>query len=296
MPPLFAPNQPLPSTYAPPGGWAPSGDPSSSGSGLSAYDAEYFRRMDQYIATVAEAQAASAGFERTKLTAQLEDAKKARQNALAIARLSAETSRYGTDVGRQNLLDQLEQNQRQFDANHGLEMQKLGLSRADTATNFMATADRYAQAGNYLALSGRVLAGQPGVGSYGSAVQSRGNTEQDFNVLAGGGNPYAGRGDAMTAAGSGGAGADARVKALKALNDVPPSAGDGLDPNDFAVLRATAAIRGMRLTPQQQAAIGSSKEYQQILGSNLRNLGENPDAWFQRQRQRLPGQGAARSA
>jgi hypothetical protein len=52
----------------------------------------------------------------------------------------------------------------------------------------------------------------------------------------------------------------------------------------------------MNLNPQQQATIGSNKEYQSILGSNMKNLGQNPDAWWQRQQQSLPGQRSARLA
>lgn len=253
--------------------------------------AAYVQAWNQKVAKILATAKASSGWEREKLLAQYEDAKKGRDNALEIARLNNTTS-------SQNVLAQLKEQGRQFDLRHGLETQQLGLDRAKTATDFLATPDRYAQAGNYLALSGRVLAGQPGAGAYGRDVAPRANTEQDFAVLQSGGNPYANRGDASAAAaGGGGAGGDARQKALKAvISGYQPSNGVGLDPNDYAVLNASRAIMNMNLTPQQQATVNSNSEYKGILGSNLRNLGQDPNAWWQRQQQALPGQGRASAA
>jgi hypothetical protein len=84
-------------------------------------------QWDKYIATITQAMAASSGFQRMQFEAQVKDAQAARQNAMKIAQLQAETSRYGVDVGRQNLLAQLTENARQFDQNHALDLQKLGL-------------------------------------------------------------------------------------------------------------------------------------------------------------------------
>jgi hypothetical protein len=105
------------------------------------------QQWDQYIETLTQAMAASSGFERTKLNAQVNDAKKARQNALQIAQLNAETQRYGYDQSRQNIIDQLKENARQFDQNHDLEFQKLGLSReqlAEGARQFNVTSGNQA--------------------------------------------------------------------------------------------------------------------------------------------------------
>jgi hypothetical protein len=298
MPPLALmpyqpPGSPDITSYGYGGGMGPA-------SSSSSFDDEYFRRMDAYIAQVQAAMAASAGWEREKFRRQLEDAVEARKQARELAMLQDQTQRYGIDVGSRDRMAQLAETVRQFDLNHGLEVQKLGLDRARTATDYMATPDRWAQAGNYLALSGRVLADQDGAGTYGSAVQPRPNTESDFAVLASGGNPNAGRGSAVEAAtsgGGGGAGADMRQKALKAvISDYQPSNGVGLDENDYAVLNASRAIMNMNLTPKQQQTINSNPEYRAILGSNLKNLGQNPDAWFKSQRQTLPGQQSARYA
>lgn len=251
-----------------------------------------------YLKTIEDALRESSGFERFKLQAQREDAEKGLRNAMEIARLQAETSRYGVDIGRQTALDQLRENQRQYDLNHGVELQRLGLTRAQGVVDLMRSSDRYADAGNFLALSSRVLANQAGAGTFGAAVQPRGNTESDFAVLAAGGNPWAGRGNAAQAAtAGGGAGTDARVKALKAVIDAaPPSAGTGHDPNDFAVLNAARAIYGMNLNPQQQASINSDPKFAGILGSEIRTMGDDPESWMRRQRASLPGQGRVQAA
>jgi hypothetical protein len=274
---------------------------------MSAEDAaEMVRRYDAYVEDLKQTADESSGFARMVALRQLDNAVKGREVQREIAQIQDRSSRYGVDVASRDRLRQLKEQARQFDANHGLELQKFALQRAETATNFLATPDRFAQSGNFLALSGRVAANQAGAGTYGTAVQPRGNTMQDFAVLESGQNPYANRGSAVDAAtgggagstpAAGGAGADARQKALKTIvSNYVPSQGVGLSPDDYAVLGASHAIMNMNLNPQQQATIGSNKEYQSILGSNMKNLGQNPDAWWQRQQQSLPGQRSARLA
>lgn len=278
--------------------------------------AEDARKWDQYVAQIQESLRASSGWQREQFAAQLADAEKGRQNAWRMAELQASTSRYGTDVGRQNLLSQLEQNQKQFEVRHDLEKQQLGLQRAQTATEYLSTPDRWIQAGQFLNLSGRVLAGQPGSSSYNDVGEPRMKTMEDFAVLERGGNPYANRGtgadpvnramgmsgDRMSAslpqmmAGSG-AGADDRVKALtQVIKAVPPSDDDGLNDTDFAVLNVARSLYRKNLTPQQQASINSSPEYKGMLGSAGRRLGYNPNEWWAQQRRNLPGQMSPRSA
>jgi hypothetical protein len=271
---------------------------------ISDEDAQaYLEQWNQYVAETAAMVNASSGFDRRKLEAQLADAEKGRQNAMAIARLSSETSRYGVDVGRQNTLDQLKENARQFDANHGLEQQRLGLTYAQTATDYLSTPDRYFQAGNYLNMASRVFAGQPGAAPYGSTGTPTPKTEQDFAILARGGNPYggqtprAGQLDVTQAAAAGGSGADARVKALKAMIDaVPPSNNDGLDPNDFAVMQAARALYSTNLTPKQYQTITSDPDFLGVTNSALRTGGHNPEAWHAQQRRQGIGQGSVRTA
>lgn len=282
------PNAPLGSAAALPPPIMPTGtDP--------AQWAEYMRRWDAYAKAVGDAYTASSGFEREKLARQYEEAQKGRDQAAQLANLTAQTSRYGADLQRQSQIDQLKQSQRQFDATHALDVQRLGLDRAKTATDYLSTPDRYAQASRYLNLSSRVLAGQPGVGSYDPSV-ARPKTEADFAVLQAGGNPDR-QVDPSQAAAGGGSGADARVRAIQGLLKAsPPSTGAGLDNNDYAVLQATKHIMSLNLTPQQQAQINASPEYKAMLGSEARSQGQNPDEWWQSQQRSLPGQRSARLA
>jgi hypothetical protein len=200
----------------------------------SDYDNYSPEQYDQLIANLGAAFQESSGFERQKLAAQIKDAGAARQNAMSIAKLQASTSikvaqigaqtqRYGIDVGRQNILDQLKENARQFDANHaldmerfgldkqkhaetirefdvntGLEQEKIGLQRAGlnldfakTATDYLSSPDRYFQAGDYLNMASRAMNGlgnQP-YGTWGTSgdtqVAPTPKTQADFAALAG---------------------------------------------------------------------------------------------------------------
>lgn len=260
------------------------------------------QRWDQYLSQVQALLVASSGYQRMALERQYEDAKKGRQNALRIAQLQAETSRYGVDRNREVELARLKENARQFDQNHGLEQQKLGLDYAKTATEYLATPDRHFRAANYINMGSRVLAGQPGVAPYGGTPTPK--TDQDFAILTRGGNPYASTPPAagypdspMAAAASGGAGADARIKMLKTLADAaPPSSGSGYDANDFAALRVAQAIYGMNLTPKQQATLAADPALQAMHQDAGRNLGYDVDSWEARQKRSLPGQGSVRAA
>ena len=251
---------------------------------------------NQYIARLTEQWRESSGLQRRQIESQIEDAKKGRENAMAIANLQAETSRYGVDQNRQQQMAELSERQRQFDANHDLNWAQVGLQRAQTATDYLSTPDRFVQAGEFLNRSSRILSGQPGAGA-GAGLSPRAKTSEGFAALEG----YGGNGDRQIDAGAAagpGAGSDARVKVLKALVEAaPPSDEPGLDRNSYAVLNAARAIYDMgNLTPKQQAAIGSDKEYQQMLGSGLRRSGVNADAWWQRQQQTRPGQSNVRRA
>jgi hypothetical protein len=243
------------------------------------------QQWNAYISKITlEAQTASSGFERWKARMQLEDAQKGRDNEAALQQMRNDASKYGTDIQRQTAIDQLAENARQYDLNHGLEMQKLGLSRAQTATDYLSTPDRYIEGASFLDLSGRVLSG----GGYAQpAGDPQMKTMADYQALENGGNP----GRQVSSAQVGGNAADPRVKALKAVIDAaPPSADPGLDNNGYAVLQAAKHIYSMNLTPQQQAQIKGDKQYQQMLASAGGRAGYNPDQWWQKQQQSLPGQ------
>lgn len=104
------------------------GAPASNNAGQQ-QAAQDVARWEQYMATIQQAMQASAGFERVKLQEQYKDAEKGRQNAMAIARLQSDTSRYGYDQQRQSQIDDLKERGRQFDANHALAQQEFGLKR-----------------------------------------------------------------------------------------------------------------------------------------------------------------------
>ncbi len=146
------------------------------------YSAEQY---DQEISHLSQLLQASSGFERTKLNAQIKDASAARDNAMAIAKLQsgtslkiaklgAETQRYGIDIGRQNILDQLKENARQFDATHALDMEKLGIAReevglqyADTYAKYASTPDQFFQRADFESAANRAATGL-GVTPYGT--------------------------------------------------------------------------------------------------------------------------------
>lgn len=264
-------------------------------------------------------------WQRQQLQAQMKDAEKARQNAIQLERMRDETSRYGVDQQRATAMAQLTENARQYDHNHelelqrfGLETKKVGLDYAGKATEYLSTPDRFFQAGNYLDMASRVFAGQPGAAPYGSTGSPTPKTEQDFAILAGGGVPSAGRGSAgMPSVGAGtngplgqtaegrsvggesqpSAGTDERVRVVAALTKaLPPSAGDGLDPTDFAVLGAVNQLYKRNLRPGEYQTIASNPDYLGITRSGGARLGYNPDAWQAQQVKNLPGQQSVRAA
>lgn len=257
--------------------------------------AAYDRAIDKNT----EAWAAATGLERRQIEAKIEDMQKGREVQMQIARLQAQTSKYGVDAQSKIALDRLKEEARQYDQTHaldlmrfGLDVQKLGVQRAQTATDYLSTADRYVQASDFLNLSGQVLANQPGSNA-GSGAVPQAKTMADYAALEGGARVAPGRQvDASAGAGLGSSsGADARVKALRAVIDAsPPSPDQGLDPNAYHVLNAARAIYSMDLNPMQQAQIRGNKQYGQILASAGRRLGYNPADWDERQAKNLPGQ------
>jgi hypothetical protein len=266
------------------------------------------QKWEAYVAEVRQALQAAAGqqnrLEYERLRRQYEDAEKGRQNAMALARLSSETSRYGVDVGRQNTLDQLKENARQFDANHGLEQQKLGLTYAQTATDYLSTPDRYAQGADFINMATRALSGQGGPAPYGTTGTPIPKTEQSFEILANGGNPYGqqpragqpdAQGHATNAAAAGGAGSDARVQVIKKMFDaVPPSESVGLDDNDFAVLRAAQSLMSTRLQPGTLERM--RPDQQKIYKSYVQRSGRSWDDYLTDYQRSGIGQGNVRSA
>lgn len=280
-------------------GWSPTGSATSSdprgilpadrlmntgGNTQAAVDAEYAAEWDRKVAQIQAALTQSAGFERIKLERQLEDAEQGRKNAWRIAQLSAETSRYGTDVNRETELARLKETARQFDANHGLDQQKLGLNVAEAYTRYASTPDQMFMLRDFEEGLARTGAGQnvQPYASGGNVPQAK--TWEDFAALSGyeqmpavrmgmAGARAPGAAPNMTGATtdappgpSGEAAApDPRIKAARAIMEaVPPSDDDGMDDNDWAGMTALQSLYRarrqpgflQRLRPGQQAAFG----------------------------------------
>lgn len=269
---------------------------------------------DRYVGDLQSALQASSGLQRMQIEAQIDDAKQGRANAMKIAQLQAETSRYGIDAQRATAMAQLKENARQFEMTHALDLKKFGLAYADTATDYLSSPDRYFQAADFMNMASRYAAGQPGVAPYGATGTPTPKTQADFAVLAegpGGGTADAQRSNAaqaggaapagsggatvMSAAAAGGAGGDARVKALKAMIDaVPPSGVEGLDGNDFAVMQAAKALYSTNLRPGTLENLRPGQLG--ILQSAGARLGYDPKEWLANQRRSGVGQGSARVA
>lgn len=293
MPPLpLLPNQPagVPDWY-PSSGYGPS----------SSQQPASVSEWDQYIATIKQAMAASAGWEREKKRLELEDALKGRENAYRIAELSANTSRYGVDVGRQNALDQLTENARQFDLDHGLNRDRLQLDVVKTGVEYLSTPDRAFMFGDLedgLARAGMGLGPQP----YGTQGQPHMKTWEDFAALSGFGDMPAvqsgqsGAGVAATGGGAGqaGAGKDPRLSAATGiLKAIPPSEGGGMDDDDYAALAAIENVyRASKPGSYERLRPGQRK----MFAGGLARLGYNPEDAISQMRRNAPGQRAASMA
>lgn len=279
----------------------------------------------QYIETLKQAYQASSGFERTRLKAQYDDAEKGRQNALQIARLQADNSRYGTDVGRQTEIDRLKENARQFDANHGLDVRKADLDEAQLIATQRSQPNRLFQTMDLeQALTG-IRSGQrattmpmtTGIAAVdGLSTDYRGNPYLRGGDAGGregtgyGGDPTAGAGSVLNGASAGGPSGtgmttgvqmDPRVKAIKGIVDaLPPSATEGLDSTGVAALNAAFALyhapTSIRpgtlesLSPTQQATFKSAGDRLQ------RYTGLSSDDLMDRYYRQAPGQGRANAA
>lgn len=264
---------------------------------------EELRRWDEYVARTVDMINKSTGWEREKLRLQLKDAEKGRANAYRIAELSANTSRYGTDQQTMVELRRLQENQRQFDANHGLEQQKLGLSVADTYTKYAQSYDDIWALQDFKGALGAV---QGGGGPAPIAAQGRPQpkTWESFAALAGFENlpavqagtapaPMPGGGQAA-AGGGGGNGADLRLKAAKAIGEaMPPSSTPGLDDQDWAAIRA---YESLYFAGQPGTVEKLGTERNRIGMAGLARAGYNPKLVEEERRRSLPHQGSVRAA
>jgi hypothetical protein len=286
MPPLpIYPNQPAggvdinwPSVYTSGGAGA---TPSAPGVGATTF------QWDQYIATIQQAIKESSGWARIQEENRLKDAKAGRENAYKIAELSAKTSRYGTDQQTKMQLAQLQQADRHFAANHGLEMAKAYTQFAQTPDMMWAQADFKSALGN-------VSQGYSPAPIAASA-SPKPKTYDDFAALSnypGGGGTNSG-GNA-TADPGGRTGTDPRVSAANAvMKAIPPSQTPGNDGQDWAALRAIENLY-MAGRPGEVERLGAPRR--KIAQAGLARLGYSPELVEQDRMRALPGQGSVRAA
>lgn len=255
---------------------------------------------DKHIATLTRAWQESSGLQRRQIESQIEDARKGRENAMEIANLQAQTSRYGTDVQRDTRLAELKQNQQQFDATHGLDLQKYGLDVAKAYTAYASTPDMMFARNDFLAGMNRV-----GQGLGPRNVMSSGTPQakgwQDFAALAGfntpavqAGRSQGGGGNVAPQGPTGGGGTDQRLSAANAvMKAMPPSDGDGYDGQDWEALNAIRSLYSAR-RPGSVERLG--KERQKIANAGLARMGYDANLVNEDYRRTLPGQGNVRAA
>lgn len=275
----------------------------------------YAQQWQAYVQQLQQALAASSGFERWKIEQELRNAEKGRDNAYKIAQLQAKTSRYGVDQQTRVALEQLKENARQFDATHGLEMQRFGLDVAEAYTKYASTPDMRWSAADFDSAVQRVGLGQGPAPISTHADRPVPKTWESFDALRSyRSNPPAGYGmgpgasvpnattDSMrTTNPVGGAPADAngdgipdpRHKAIRAVADaLPPSAGTGTDGQDWAALRAIESLY-MAGRPGSLERLGPARR--KIAQAGMARLGYDPNLAEEEYQRGLPGQTSVRS-
>lgn len=272
----------------------PDGDYSNIGPG----------QYDQYIAGIMAQLQEAAGSDdayRTKaLEAQMQSAEAARANALRIAQLQSETSRYGVDAQRETEIQKLKENARQFDAQHGLEIAK-------AYTAFASTPDLMFARNDFVSAMGRVGQGlspqsaitrQPGpqaktFADFDALTQYRGQSANTF-AAGGSGNGSTGNGgggsSAAASAGTQSANPpDPRLKAAGVIAQaIPPSETPGADDNDWAAINAIRSLYQAGRPGIQK--LGPAR--QKIALAGLARAGFDPAVVQEEYLRGLPGQGS----
>jgi hypothetical protein len=278
--------------------------------------AEFFSPQDYEVeiaageATLREMAGEENAYRRRALEAQMESARAARENAMKIAQLQSETSRYGIDAQRATAMAQLKENARQFDASHGLEIAK-------AYTAFSSTPDMMFARNDFLSAMGRV--GQSGglpapissqgspqaktwqdfaaIASYngsqvpGASAPSAARESQAQPAAASGSSPAAsGGGSAAASTGAAGAssGTDPRVTAANAvMKAIPPSETPGTDGQDWAALEA---IRNLftAAKPGSIERLGAPRT--KIAMAGLARMGYDPETVLEEYKRAAPGQ------
>jgi hypothetical protein len=236
------------------------------------------------------------GFARESLQAQMKSATAARANAMKIAQLQAETSRYGIDAQRETAMKELVEKAREFDADHGLEIAK-------AYTAFSSTPDMMFARNDFMSAMGRVGQGLSPTGVTAQPTQPHAKTWEDFSAIAQyNGSTVPGGGGSTGSSGGGGAAApqsqtasptDPRVTAASAImKAAPPSETQGHDDNDYAALEA---IRSM-YTLGKPGIQKLGPERQKIALAGMARLGYDPRLVQADYVASLPGQRSVRLA
>lgn len=303
------------------GGYDSSGNYDGS-SGSSNYDTvqgaqQQVAAYDKYIADLKAALAASEGsndkWRRDQLEAQMQDAQKARDNAYKIAQLQSETTRYGYDQQRQTAIDQLKENQRQYDSTHALDLKKYGLEVAKAYTQYASTPDQVFALNDFKSALNRTGQGQAAQNVLTSeAGTPHAKTWQDFAALSGyddlssvsSGTTSSGSGGTTYSASSTGGGADSggnattstdqRQTAINAVTKaMPASDTEGHDEQDWAALNAIKSLYFAR-KPGTVAALGAQRQKTALAG--LSRLGYDSAQVQEDYDRSLPGQQSVRAA
>lgn len=235
-----------------------------------------------------------------RLDAQIQDAKDALAQSKELAYLSDRTQRYGYDVASRDRMIALQENMRQFDANHGLEYAK-------AASDYLSSPDRFAQATDFIDMAGRAEQGL-GPRPYGTDTSFKAKTPEDFAVLANYGQSY-GSGDPSqysTSGGGNGGGSDSggsgkgqdtdpRVKVLHTMmKHMPPSEQEGLTSNDYKVAQMAQMLYSTNLKPGVWQKV--RRDQKAILGSYVKRSGRSWDSYQDQQTRQGIGQGNSNRA
>lgn len=268
-----------------------SGQYQANGSGSSQQGSRYQtdegyvtpEQWREYIATQKAALAASSGFARVQLQAQIDDAQKALDNAYKIAQLQGDNQRYGYDQQRQTAIDQLKENARQYDRTHELDVKKQDLSEAQYISDQRSKNNRLFQTMDLEQALTSIRSGNRATTSTNVAAVDGLSTDYTGNPYlsnsggssSSGGTTYSASGTSSNTAGSAttsatsSSGQDPRTKAARAVMDaLPPSATTGLDSSAVAALNAVYHLYNAplrqgtleSLSPTQQATLQSGSE------------------------------------
>lgn len=235
-----------------------------------------------------------------RLDAQIQDAKDALAQSKELAYLSDRTQRYGVDVASRDRIAALNENMRQFDANHGLEYAK-------AATDYLSSPDRFAQATDFIDMAGRAEQGL-GPRPYGTDTTFTPKTEDDFKVLSNYGQSYGsgdpsqystsgggGSGGGSDSGGGSGGGQDPRVKVLHTMmKHMPPSEGDGMTGNDYKVMQAAQSLYSTNLKPGVWQKMRPDQKA--IYGSYIKRSGRSLNDYASQQTRQAIGQGSSNRA